>query len=641
VGALEAPAGAWAPGSLQAIIAARLDTLLVEQKALLQDASVVGKVFWPGAVSFVGGSDDERVREALHELMQKDLVRPVRASSVRDETEYSFAHALIRDVAYGQIPRLARAEKHVRVAGWLERMAGDRVSDHAELLAHHYGVALELTRSAGSTEDVAGLEEATRRQWMVAGERAMAIDASRAEACFDSALALLPPEHPDRAEALARKGEAAVDAGRYEDAQRAYEEAVGLFRERDDLVRVGSCLDRLANVLWERGDTAGCRLRLAEAVEVLEAEPPGAELATCYASLASDRLVTGHFREAIEWSERSLELVETLGVGELRPSGLSYRGMARCYLGDLGGLDDLREALHVAQRRGLSRASAQVLLILAEVLWAVESPTRALETAREGADLAERRGLVDVLQSCRTLSLGPLFDLGRWDELLRVADEVVGRSRDSGGGYTAALAQPWSVQVLVWRGAPEQAAARSSRFVGQALGIRDAQVTVPATVAAALVAVHTGRNDEAGRLVEELEGGTEVTIDWYREQFLADLLRICVAIGDLGLARRLLDRAKAYTVRHRLSLLSGRAVLEEALGHLDEAARIHDEAAEGWTRYGHELETGMALLGAGRCVAPTDPAGSRDRLGRARAIFARLGAEPLVAEADRAPNPGA
>jgi len=398
---------------------------------------------------------------------------------------------------------------------------------------------------------------------------------------------------------LARKGEAALDAGRYEEAERAFGEAISQFRERTDLVRVGWCLDRLANVLWERGDTAGSRLRLAEAVDILEAERPGAELASCYASVASDRLVTGHFKEAIGWAERSLELAATLGTSELRPSGLSFRGMARCYLGDLDGLDDLREALDAAQRQGLSRESAQVLLILAEIRWAVEAPTRALETVREGADLAERRGLVDMLVSCRTLSLGPLFDLGRWDELLRVADEVVGRSRDSGGEYAAALAQPWTAQVLLWRGAPEQAAELSARSVAEAQEIRDAQVIVPATVAAALVAVHAGRADEARRLVEGLDQTTEVAIDWYREQFLADLLRICVALGDLALAHRLLARAQAFTLRHRLSLLSGRAVLEEALDHSDEASRIYDEAAEGWTRYGHKLETGLASLGAG------------------------------------------
>ena len=54
------------------------------------------------------------------------------------EGEYTFWHSLTREVAYGQLPRTARIAKHRAVAGWTERVAGDRLTDHAELLAHHY-----------------------------------------------------------------------------------------------------------------------------------------------------------------------------------------------------------------------------------------------------------------------------------------------------------------------------------------------------------------------------------------------------------------------------------------------------------------------------------------------------------------------
>ena len=121
------PCRAARPESLQAIIAARLDTLAPEQKSLVQDASVIGRVFWPSAVAAVGATDPESVRVGLHELAHRELVRPVRVSSIQGDTEYAFAHALIRDVAYGQIPRLARVDKHVAAAQWIERMAAERL----------------------------------------------------------------------------------------------------------------------------------------------------------------------------------------------------------------------------------------------------------------------------------------------------------------------------------------------------------------------------------------------------------------------------------------------------------------------------------------------------------------------------------
>ena len=70
------------PDSVQALIAARLDTLSPERKSLLQDAAVVGKVFWAGALAEMGGREPREVEQALHELSRKELVRPARTSSM-------------------------------------------------------------------------------------------------------------------------------------------------------------------------------------------------------------------------------------------------------------------------------------------------------------------------------------------------------------------------------------------------------------------------------------------------------------------------------------------------------------------------------------------------------------------------------
>ena len=73
------------PDSVQALIAARLDTLSPERKSLLQDASVMGKLFWAGAVAEMGERDPREVELALHELARKELVRPARTSSMEGE----------------------------------------------------------------------------------------------------------------------------------------------------------------------------------------------------------------------------------------------------------------------------------------------------------------------------------------------------------------------------------------------------------------------------------------------------------------------------------------------------------------------------------------------------------------------------
>ena len=109
------------PDSVQALIAARLDTLSPERKSLLQDASVMGKLFWAGALAEMGNRDAREVELALHELARKELVRRSPTSAMRDEAEYGFWHLLVRDVCYAQIPRAARAARHRAAAAWLER----------------------------------------------------------------------------------------------------------------------------------------------------------------------------------------------------------------------------------------------------------------------------------------------------------------------------------------------------------------------------------------------------------------------------------------------------------------------------------------------------------------------------------------
>src|SRR5207247_7493994 len=104
------------PESIDAVIAARLDTLSPEVRAAATDAAVVGEVFWPGAVAAVGGIVEAEVVERMRRLIAGDFVRRHPSSSVRGQAEYAFTHALVRDVAYDRIPRRTLSEKHERAA---------------------------------------------------------------------------------------------------------------------------------------------------------------------------------------------------------------------------------------------------------------------------------------------------------------------------------------------------------------------------------------------------------------------------------------------------------------------------------------------------------------------------------------------
>ena len=141
-----------------------------EEKALLQDAAVLGKVFWPGRIS----ARTTRREAERPPRPRTQRVRPASpSSSVAGEHEYTFLHILVRDVAYAQIPRAERAEKHQRAAEWIESLG--RPEDHAEMVAHHYLSALKLARSSG--QPTHELVERARLALREAGDRATALNA--------------------------------------------------------------------------------------------------------------------------------------------------------------------------------------------------------------------------------------------------------------------------------------------------------------------------------------------------------------------------------------------------------------------------------------------------------------------------------
>src|SRR5438552_1840360 len=106
--------------------------------------------------------------------------------------EAAFGHALIRDVAYGQIPRAARARKHELAADWIKAVAGERVGDVSELLAYHYEQALALSTASGHGIDLSALQAQALEALKLAGDRAMSLDTRKAFALYRRALELAP-----------------------------------------------------------------------------------------------------------------------------------------------------------------------------------------------------------------------------------------------------------------------------------------------------------------------------------------------------------------------------------------------------------------------------------------------------------------
>ncbi len=615
------------PESVQALIAARLDTLPPESKGLLHDAAVLGTVFWSGALAFMQGTDEAEVRSRLHEIARKELVRSVRTSSVEDQEEYSFWHVLVRDVAYGQIPRAERGRKHRVAAQWIESLVGDRVSERAEALAHHYGRALELARTVGEAEEVPDLERATARYLRIAGDRALRLNLPAAEASYRRALELLAPGDPERPGALLRTAEAVSLAGRFREADTLYAVAIDGFRAAQDALGLGEALALWSRAASQMGDTERSGALLRQAVEILEREPPGPELARAYSREAGAALLAARWEESRRLAERALGLAERLGLEQEVVRARQYLGAARCELGDDGGLADLWGALRLGLDLGVGEETAVTYSNLAYQLWLRDGPAIALQVLEAAEEFCRVRGFASMMLWAKAGQLEVLFDLGRWDGLLDAAAEIEESERRVGGARVGVFAMLYPAMVHVRRGRIGDAQALRERFLPLARAVQHAEVTAPAYAVAAQIESALGRGPEALELVEEFARATEATPS-YRLHYLPDVLRVLAALGRLDRGAALVpDEPLAVSVRHRIDLVTVRAILAEARGDLEDAGARYAEAGARWLAYGSALEHALALAGEGRCLRATGRAdAAAEPLGRAREALAKLGA---------------
>ena len=208
---------------------------------------------------------------------------------------------------------------------WIESRAPERVEDLADVLAYHYATALELAQAAGQTEQASELEAPALKFLSLAGERALGLDTAAALANLERALALAPPGHPERPEALARFGEAA-HAGRSLSPRQPRH-----WRKRSrpsvrpvTIPAAARTMGTLALVLRRLGDPRQWTLAV-EALALLEPLGPSPELVAALAEVARVDAIQGRSEDAIALADRALELASELGLP--RPArALGVRG---------------------------------------------------------------------------------------------------------------------------------------------------------------------------------------------------------------------------------------------------------------------------------------------------------------------------
>ncbi|HEX3224522.1 MAG TPA: adenylate/guanylate cyclase domain-containing protein [Gaiellaceae bacterium] len=471
--AMSAEASAFSvPPTIQALLAARLDLLGDDERAVLERASVVGRFFsWDAVRELTPPELWPRLTEHLLSLVRKELLAP--DSGAGAEHGFRFTHILIRDAAYGALLKEVRADLHEQFAVWIERQPGE----FDEIVGYHYEQAFRYREQLGSVDDRArGLAARAGSRLGDAGRRAHSRgDTPAAVNLLERATSLLPADAHDRLALLPELGRVLTEIGSLDRAEEILTEAVNAAEGTEERsIRATALLDLAVLALYAHPDAERGAQDLAdaaeEAVEVFEASEDHAALAhaldqlayvhwtNCRYAAMEDVLLRGlaHAALAGDHDEQarirsSLARCTLLGPMPVEPAIARCRSILEEARGNpfhesiagvmVAGLEAMRGRFVEAQERfeqsrigfrelGHTRWLAALPLWSGPAQLLAGAPDQAEAELKEGYESLQRMGDRGLISPVAAFMAQALYEQGRYDEaveFVRVSEACASR----------------------------------------------------------------------------------------------------------------------------------------------------------------------------------------------------------------------
>jgi class 3 adenylate cyclase/tetratricopeptide (TPR) repeat protein len=554
------------PATVQAVLAARLDRLAEDERAVLQRAAVIGQVFWWGAVADLSPPDEiGQVAGRLQALVRKGLIKPD-ARTFAGEDGFRFGHILIRDAAYDSMPKRLRAGLHERFAAWAEQREGAELD---EIIGHHleqaYTLRLELGPAGPAEAALAG--RATDRLTR-AGRRALRRgDIHAARVLLERAAALLPERDPRRLALVPELGLVLTEAGALTRAEELLSSLLG-DQSVDGALALAARSERVALRLlsdprggWERD------------LEIVEAALPSLDAADEHDAAAHRILARGWYLVGLVrgvWSGRVAQ-----------------------------GEEALERARKHARAAGDRWQENEIVGRLGFAAWSGPQPVQ--DAVKRCADLLDEDRDDLLLEACCRRWIGCLVARhGRFDEARELVSAAVLAYEELGARLDAAATSAFGHADVEWLAGDLAAAERALRDGHEALGALG-DLGTRATVAAFLSRVlqARGRPEEAESLARLVADTASEHDLWSQVLHRLTSARLAAGAGRLAEAEELARAAVAIVDVTDLLDLHGDALLDLAdvlrlAGREQEARESAEAALDLYLRKGNEVAADRA-----------------------------------------------
>ncbi len=410
------------PETLHALIAARLDSLTPNERRLLQDASVLGKVFTKDGLTALTGLSDAELEPLLGLLVRKELLSIQADPRSPEQGQYSFLQDLVKQVAYETISKKQLKRKHLAAAGFLLSLSSADEDEAVEVVASHY---LDAFSAAPADSDAEEIRSTAREMLVRSAERASSLAANaEAQRAFERAIDLTD-DTLVQAELHDRAGTAAATDARADEASAHFERSIALFEAEGATHPAARVSARLAEILWDRGRLEHGLESMERSLAVLSDDEPDEDLASLAAQVGRFRFFAGDTELASQRIETALELAEALSLPEVLSQALNTKALLLITHGRRKeGVVLLRYALEVALEHDKPSAALRAFYNLADAgLTHDDRYEEAAQIVRQGLAHARKVGN----RYWEWIFLGdcyPFYALGAWDDVLAMRAEL-------------------------------------------------------------------------------------------------------------------------------------------------------------------------------------------------------------------------